>query len=151
MNIGKIFETEFKNSVPSWCYYYRLRDGTAAYGGNTNMRFQAKNICDCIVIGQAFTYFIELKNTNQKSLPLSNIKENQLKGLYEINHSKIKSYIIICFRKYEKCFALPVDKVYQVAMTDKKSISMQYCIDNGISIAMSKVRVRYKYDLDFLR
>ena len=78
MNIGKIFETEFKNSIPSWCYYYRLRDGTAAYGGNANMRFQAKNICDCIVIGQAFTYFIELKNTNQKSLSLSNIKENQL-------------------------------------------------------------------------
>ena len=148
MNNGKIFEEEIKKSMPSWCYYYRLKDGTAAYGGNNKVRFQAKNICDCIVVGQDFTYFLELKSTNQKSLPLINIKDNQLKGLTAIKHPKIKSYFIICFRKYEKCFSLSANKVLEAATSGEKSISMQFCYENGTEIDMLKIKVRYKYNLD---
>ena len=34
MNSGKIFEKNFKASIPSGVFYYRLRDSTASfYGG----------------------------------------------------------------------------------------------------------------------
>lgn len=147
MNNGKIFEEEFKNSIPSWCWYYRLKDGTAAYGGNDKVRFQAKNICDCFVVGLDFTYLLELKSTNLKSLPFSNIKENQLKGLSEIRHPKIKTYFVICFRNYQKCFFIEANKVKSLADEGKKSISMKFCEENGIEIDMQIVKVRYKYDL----
>ena len=33
MNEGKKFEQDFRNSMPEDVFYYRLRDGTAAWSG----------------------------------------------------------------------------------------------------------------------
>lgn len=151
MNIGKIFESEFKNSIPKEHFYYRFIDGTGAYGGNEKIRFQAKNICDCMVMSRENLYLLELKNTMGTSLPFSNIKYNQLEGLSEINHPKIKAMFIICFRNKEKCYGIEAKKLKQyIENTDRKSIPLEWLEKEGINIKMEKKRVRYKYNLNVL-
>jgi len=83
MNNGKRFELEIKNSIPSSVYYYRFRDGTANFSGdkNQNVRFQATNMCDCLLYDSKHLYFLELKTHKGKSLPLSAIRENQIEQL----------------------------------------------------------------------
>lgn len=151
MNIGKLFETEFKNSIPENCFYYRFNDGTSSFGGNDKVRFQAKNICDCMVMSsKGILYLLELKNTLGSSLPFSNIKANQINGLAEINHKFIKTYFVICFRTKEKCYMVEAQKIKDfIDNTDRKSIPLSWCDNNGIEIVMEKKRTRYKYKLDF--
>lgn len=153
-NIGKIFEEEFKNSVSKEHWYYRFKDGTAAYNKdieNKKIRFQAKNICDCQVMANDKLFLLELKNTKGYSLPLSNIKSNQVEGLSGINHKNIEAYFIICFRDKEKCYAVQAMKIKEFIESEKrKSIPVDWCKGNGIEIPMIKKKVRYKYDLDIL-
>lgn len=149
MNIGKVFEQEFKSSVPNGYWYYRLRDGTAAYGGNEKTRFQATNICDCMVMTNKKLFLIELKNTNGVSLPIGNIKKNQLSGLSVINHSNIEQYFIVCFREKKLCFGIKAQHLNDfIENTERKSIPLQYFLNFGIEIKMTKKKVNYKYDLE---
>lgn len=153
-NIGKVFEEEFKDSVNNEHWYYRFKDGTAAYSKditNKNIRFQSKNICDCQVMARDELFLIELKNTNGASLPFSNIKANQVEGLSSISHKKIKAYFIICFREKEKCYAVEANKVKEfIDRALSKSIPQVWFIANGIEIPMVKKKVRYKYNLEVL-
>ena len=49
MNTGKQFEADFKASVPSDAWCYRLKDSAATYyGGNENLSFSIDNICDSL-------------------------------------------------------------------------------------------------------
>lgn len=147
-NNGKRFENEFKKSVPLEFWYYRFRDGTASYNRGENTRFQANNICDCQVMAYDKLYLFELKNTQGTSLPIGNIKNNQIEGLSEITHPKIKAYFIICFREKERCFGVEAKKVKEfIEEGTRKSIPLQWCIDNGIEIEMIKKKINYKYNL----
>ena len=48
-NSGKVFEENFRLSIPSNVYYYRFRDTASTYyGGNNFLRFSNTNIADCL-------------------------------------------------------------------------------------------------------
>ncbi|MBU3102964.1 Holliday junction resolvase RecU [Clostridium gasigenes] len=153
-NIGKVFEEEFKSSINNEHWYYRFNDGTSAYNkdiANKNIRFQAKNICDCQVMARDKLFLLELKNTKGASLPFTNIKANQVEGLSNINHNKIKAYFIVCFRDKEKCYAVEAKLVkYFIDKATSRSIPQAWFKSNCIEIPMIKKRVRYKYDLELL-
>lgn len=149
MGIGKIFEKEFKESVPNHCFYLRLKDGTAAYDKSSKVRFQTHNICDCIVFGQEYSYFIELKNCNLASLPFGNIRETQLEEMSAIDHPKIKAYFMVCFREKERCFIVEAQKIKEFIETaTRKSIPIKWFIENGIEIKMTRKIKRYRYELE---
>lgn len=153
-NIGKVFEEEIKQSINNEYWYYRFKDGTAAYNkdiNNKSIRFQAKNICDCQVMVRDKLFLLELKNTKGASLPFKNIKSNQLDGLSGIRHNNIKTYFIICFREKEECYAVEAKKLKGFIENSKsKSISLIWCKSNAIQIPMLKKKVRYKYNLEGL-
>lgn len=153
-NAGKIFEEEFKDSVNKEHFYYRFKDGTAAYNKditNKSIRFQSTNICDCQVMAKDKLFLIELKNTKGASLPFSNIKANQVEGLSSICHNRIKAYFIVCFREKEKCYAVEAKKVKEfIDKATSRSIPQIWFKANGIEIPMVKKKVRYKYDLEVL-
>lgn len=153
-NIGKVFEDEFKSSVNNEHWYYRFKDGTAAYNRdieNKSIRFQPKNICDCQVMAKDKLFLIELKNTNGASLPFANLKANQVDGLSSITHEKIKPYFVVCFREREKCYAVEARKIKEyIDGAFNKSIPIIWFITNGLEIPMIKKKVRYKYDLEVL-
>lgn len=147
-NIGKVLEAEFKASIPTTYFYYRLRDSAGAWSGGENTRFTPTNICDCIVYGKGILTLIELKNTYNASLPLNNIKPSQLKGLSEINTEGVQAYFFICFRAKERSFLVDAKKVKAFEETGaRKSIPLKWCEDEGIEIKMTKKKVKYKYDL----
>ena len=79
MTSGKRFEKNVKDSIPEEYFYYRFKDGTSSWGGNDQVRFQARNICDSMLYNGYNLYLLELKSHKGKSLPLSCIRENQEK------------------------------------------------------------------------
>lgn len=151
-NKGKIFEQNFKKSVPSSIFYYRFRDGTGNFNGqkNENVRFQQKNMCDCMLFDGNNLYLLELKNHKGSSLPFSCIRENQLKELSMAQYySNVISGIIINFEDNEKCYFMFINQITDFIRTsDRKSIPIKYCQENGILIEMEKLKTNYKYNIN---
>ncbi|MGL5244215.1 MAG: Holliday junction resolvase RecU [Sarcina sp.] len=150
-NPGKLFEIDFKMSVPSWCWPYRLKDGTANFQGskNENVRFQAHNICDFIVMGKNYLYLLELKSTAGNSIPFGNFRQSQVKEMDKINKEKVKAYFVINYRKSNKTYALDAHVVKDyIDNANRKSIPIDFAKNHGIEINSSIKRVRYEYDLE---
>ena len=71
MNTGKQFEADFKASVPSDAWCYRLKDrATTYYGGNESLSFSIDNICDFLVYRYPMNHLFELKTIETPSIPL---------------------------------------------------------------------------------
>jgi recombination protein U len=156
-NLGKIFEENWKKSVPTNVFYYRFRDsGSSFYGGNQQLRFSASNIADCL-IQDPFSglHLIELKNHKGKSIPLSCIignktKEKQMKDLFEANkYSAVYSHIIVFFSDVERCFELDIDSFMEfVDKGERKSIPIEYFERKGWEIEVEKLRTNYRFNIE---
>lgn len=74
MNTGKQFEADFKASIPSDAWCYRLKDSAATYyGGNENLSFSIDNICDFLVYRYPMNHLFELKTIETPSIPLEKV------------------------------------------------------------------------------
>lgn len=156
-NLGKKFEENFKQSVPSEIFFYRFRDsGSSYYGGNANLRFSASNIADCM-LNDPFTglHLIELKHHKGKSIPLSCIignktKERQINDLYKANqYCNTYSSLIVFFSDVERCFQLSINDFIEFAKNEtRKSIPIEYFEENGIEIKVHKLKTNYRFDLN---
>lgn len=151
-NEGKRFEEDFKKSIPEWCWCNRYKDGTANFGGtkNENVRFQAHNICDFEVLAEDKLFLLELKSYNGVSIPLSGIRKNQLEGLIKAGEFKnIRPYFLFNFRPLQKVYAVKVQILQEfIEKTERKSIPVKWCIENGIELECIKKKVRFKYNLE---
>ena len=68
-NMGKVFEKEFKESVPADCFLERYKDDTSGFYG-------VSNPADFRLFRFPTLILIELKSHKGKSFPLSKIKSN---------------------------------------------------------------------------
>lgn len=154
MNSGKRFENNFRLSVPDDVFYYRFKDGTSSWDKGTITRFQHKNICDSMLFYKNKIYFIECKSTKGKSLPLSRIRDNQIKELSEANKYKgIIAGILIEFSDIREYFFIEISQLlnYTFDFPHKKSIPVQYLRDNAYSINHELKRVNVRLDIkDFV-
>jgi len=151
MNEGKKFEEDFKKSVPTEWFYYRFRDGTASFnkGESSNIRFQAKNICDCLIYTGKELNLIELKSHKGKSLPLACIRENQLNGLLDAQEKRCLCYLIVNFRDTEETYLMRITDIKLfIDSTSRKSIPLDYFRKHGIRIKQTKKIIRYRYKLE---
>lgn len=150
MNYGKRFENNFKSSIPSSVYLYRLKDGSSSWGGNEKVRFQPKNVCDFIMYSYPFLFMLELKSTKIKSLPLSNIKENQIKGLNgAVKYNGIISGLLIEFREPEKVYFLDINTLINfLNRSQRKSIPISFLEKEGIEIETMKKKINYKFNVE---
>ena len=140
---GKLFETDFKKSIGSHVFIQRLKDDTAGFKG-------VANICDYILYQYPNIYLLELKSLKGKSLPFSRIRDAQLKGLAKSDEIRgVIGGFIINFRDYEETYFISVvDMLHYIENSSRKSISLDYCRENGTKIGQHKIRTRYKYDVD---
>ena len=146
MNNGKRFEQDFKKSVPKSVYYYRFRDGTSAWGNQDNTRFQATNLCDCLLYARGQLHLLELKSYKGKSLPFSGIRKNQIDGLLNASQFGINAGFVI--KLDGEAYYIDVESVDQFIKTsERKSIPLQFLQDNGIYIPRVKLKVNYRYDI----
>ena len=145
MNNGKRFEENFRKSVPKDVFYYRFKDGTASWDG-ANTRFQHYNICDCMIFTGRL-YLLELKSTQGKSLPITRIRQSQLRELTStLIYENIVAGLVINFSDTEDTFFLHIEKLVNfIDRDERKSIPLVYLEEHGVRIENKKLKVNYKY------
>lgn len=141
-NVGKIFEKEFKDSVPDDCYLERYKDDTSGFYGVSNPG-------DFRLYKYPVLLILELKSHKGKSLPLSKIRENQLRGMLKaVTYYGVYGGYLINFRDLEETYFLSAGYVLHFFQCgERKSIPVTYCRDYGIRIPQKKKRTLYTYDL----
>lgn len=154
-NSGKVFEENFRLSIPSNVYYYRFRDTASTYyGGNNFLRFSNTNIADCLLFNGQKLLLCELKAHKGSSIPLDCIigkksKQKQIDDLYNASKfENIECYLIAFFEDKELCYALPIKYFINfIENNDRKSIPIDYFEQNAINIEVIKLRTNYRYNL----
>lgn len=75
MNSGKVFETNFKKSIPNYVLYHRLNDSTGTFSGGSNLRFSPKQPCDAFLWnGRTNTFYaLELKTSKSGSFSYEDV------------------------------------------------------------------------------
>jgi recombination protein U len=146
---GKIFENDFKKSIPEDVFYLRLKD-SGGFGNSEATRFSSFNIADCIVYDGNNLFILELKSHQGKSLPLSCIREKQIEGLFSAgNFLNIVSGIIVNFRDVEQTYFLNVEGLIKfMGTSERKSIPLDYFREHGVIIHQVKKKVHYTYLLN---
>lgn len=156
-NLGKQFEQAFRKSIPisDKIYYYRLKDtATSYYGGNDNLRFSQNNIADSIMFYNgnflSYLFILEFKSHKGKSLPLTCIRDNQLKEMTEASKKiGVRPMLVVFFSDVEKCYALDIEDVnIFIKLCDRKSIPIEYFENNAKEIEVIKLRTNYKYNIE---
>lgn len=157
-NSGKVFEDNFKASIPENIFYYRFRDSASTYyGGNNFLRFSITNIADCMLFNGNKLILCELKAHKGSSIPLDCIigkksKLQQIEDLYSASKfDNILCYLIVFFEDKEICYALPIDKFKDFIQDyNRKSVPISYFEEYAIKIETTKIRTNYRYNLDFM-
>lgn len=112
-NKGKVFEDEFKTSVPKDVYLYRLTDSASGFSGGTITRFAVKNPFDFLMFSKGVLMPLELKTTNKKQMSFDTkprktkssnmIKWHQIEGLLNANkYGKVRSGFLLQFNNVDK-------------------------------------------------
>lgn len=151
-NEGKKFELDLKSSIPDTCWLYRLRDNASSFANGTNTRFTSSNICDYIMFDDITKtlFLIECKSTKGTSIPLSMIRDNQIKGLKEAGNHMLVSGFLINFRneKNDTYFISISNFSDMINSVKKKSFNMKDLENFGaIKIESAKKRTRYTYNI----
>lgn len=160
-SVGKVFEDNWKASVPDNVLYYRPPDSAQSFGGSSNLRFSSKSPCDCFLYDGRFLYMLELKTVGTKSISFERDKNDHgVIHIHQIDNlerfSQFKNVIagfILDFRLSEKTYFVHINDFMQmINKIDKKSFNESDL--NGlcypIEIKKRKLRVNWRYDIDNL-
>lgn len=155
MNEGKLFEQDFKKSVPPDVYYYRIKDSASSWGGGDQVRFTPKNEFDLIMYKHPHLYTLELKSTSGTSISFdgtsSMIHQHQIKELTKssIIYGIISGFIFN-FRTSGNTYFMNINDFNNfVSSTTKKSINEKdISSHNGVLIESILLRKRKRYSLD---
>lgn len=155
-NLGKQFEQDFRKSIPisDNIYYYRLKDSNNNWNRSENIRFAQNNIADAIMFynGSMFSYLfiLEFKSHKGKSLPLTCIRDNQLREMTEASKKiGVRPMLVVFFSDVEKCYALDIEDVNNfIKSCDRKSIPIEYFENNAKEIVTFKLRTNYRYNIE---
>lgn len=155
INSGKRFEANFKASVPEGHFYYRFRDGTANFSGNKNenVRFQQKNMCDCMIYNRETKelFFLELKSHKGKSIPFNCIRDNQIEQLEKVEDYGINGGFVFFYQDLEETYYVRSHLLsWYLKESDRKSIPIDWCRENCYKIPAKKLKTNYRYDLSGL-
>lgn len=158
-NVGKIFEQNWKKSIPDDVFYYRPPDSAQSFGTNQNLRFSAKSPCDCFMFTGDFLYTLELKSVGTKSISFEReksdkgiIHKHQIDNLQKFStYKNVVSGFIFDFRLSDKTYFCTIsDFISMISNLDKKSFNesdlFEWC--RPIEIQKQKLKVNYKYNIE---
>ena len=157
-NIGKVFEQNWRKSVPDNIFYYRPPDSAQSFGTNTNLRFSAKSPCDCFMFNGKVLYTLELKSVGTKSISFERektdtgvIHKHQIDNLLKFStYENVISGFLFDFRLSDITYFCMVEEfVSMINNLDKKSFNekdlLEWC--NPIKIEKRKLKVNYRYNV----
>lgn len=144
-NAGKIFEFQVMNSIPNYMFKLRLKDTVMQFKNDTNP-------CDMIVFYDGRFYMLELKSTQNTSLPFANIHYHQFKDLELAAKVKgVHAGFLIEMRNYNETYYLPIDKALDyVENSGRKSFAISFLRENGIKVEQTLKRTRYSFNMEKL-
>lgn len=153
---GKRFEQDIKKSIPPEFFVERYKDDTAGFKG-------VANPADFRLYNYPYTFLWELKSHKGKSIPLSKIRNSQLKEMrkaepywgvfcgFLLNYRDLEETYYIAFRDLvNKYYILNDEGEYEPKPDGRKSIPVEWCREYGVRIPQTIKRVRYTYGLDKL-
>lgn len=164
MNTGKVFEQNFKQSVPRGYYYLRLKDPAVGFTGGTSS-FAVSNPFDCLIYTGKFLHCLELKSKNGSitywredfetdgKKHTFEIKKHQILGLQKAAaYDHVLAGIIINFRHKDETWYAPIENFLQyTAGLAKKSLNTDDMPKMGcIQVGVRKLKVNERYDIEAL-
>lgn len=166
-NSGKIFEQQFKISVPDYCLLHRLNDSPQAFKQSGLTRFTPTNPCDFFLFDPIarILYCLELKSTKNKFMTFEDIDsveeqnkmihKHQIKSL--ISFAKVENVVsgfLLNFRDEahgtERTYFQDAVSFRRMCLSiNKLSFNEMDLILNGaIKIEGKKKRVNYVWDIN---
>ena len=160
MNVGKIFENDWKNSIDKkLIYYFRLKDSPSSFGANNNnVRFTLNNPYDSFLFYNCHLFPMELKSTKDTSFSFQRTKQDkgkkiklhQIEGLLEASkYQNIIAGFVFNFRKETDnvCYWLDINNfILFMNSTTKGSINEKDIQEfGGIVVSNEKKKVHYRY------
>jgi penicillin-binding protein-related factor A (putative recombinase) len=152
-NEGKVFEDDFKASIPDDVYYVRQHDSSIGFDiENSPQRFALKSKYDAILCKNGFMFCLELKSTKEKRLSFKGsnpeIQPKQVENLLIARRKGgAEAGLIFNFRTEEETYYVRIEDF--VAFTEsitKKSVNIKDVRSFGIPLGMRKLKVHYRYD-----
>ncbi len=153
-NPGKVFEGDFKDSVPKEAHCLKLNDAAAGFlpkGSNKRIRFSLPSPYDYAVCYKGRFFAFELKSTDKKSLSYGerkncSVRKKQVEELCKSERAGAIAGLVINFRAEEKTYFVPAG-VFQKYMegSSKASINEQEVESLGILIPQELKKVHYRY------
>ena len=165
-NSGKVFEDDFRKSVPDYCFLHRLKDTAQSYNNSSNTRFAWDNPCDFFIFDSKthIFYAFELKSTKYKSISMQidendktskMIKYHQIKSLTDMSkYNGIVAGFIFNFRdegnNMERTYFQNIIQFNNMCeQINKQSFNeMDLLLNGAIRINGVKKRVHYTWDLN---
>lgn len=80
-------------------------------GNITLAFFEKKSTVDYIGLAQGIPLCFDAKETKQKSLPMQNIHEHQIKFMEDFEKQKGYSFLLVCFSALGEYYIFPFDKL----------------------------------------
>ncbi len=160
-SVGKIFEENWKKSVPKNYFYYRPPDQAQSFGKMDKLRFSAKSPCDCFIFDGDYFYALELKTVGTKSMSFERTKDDtgivhkhQIEFLTKTSlYKNAICGFILDFRISEKTYFVNIsDFNHMIDNLDKKSFNekdlSRWC--TPIETDKKKLKVNWKYNIEKL-
>jgi recombination protein U len=146
--VGKRFEQDFMNSVPTGFYYYRLRDA-AGWRVGTDTRFSVSNDYDLFMFALGWLFAMELKTVKGKSIPFSALNPRQEAGLMKAAaHEGVQAGVLVYVRGSDEIFWVPIwEWVNAKARLERKSLGLSELRSIGTQVAFWRPRTRIKINV----
>lgn len=164
-NSGKIFEDDFRKSVPDYCFLHRLKDAAQSYNKSENTKFAWENPCDFFIFDSNthILYALELKSTKYKSMTIQAdktdkskmIKLHQIESLTNMSkYDGVMAGFVFNFRDEKNnmertYFQNIIDFNNMYEKINKQSLNeMDLLLNGAVKINGTKKRVHYTWDLN---
>lgn len=158
-SVGKVFEENWKKSVPENIWIYRPPDAAQSFNKSSNLRFSQKSPCDYMMYNGYNLFCLELKTVSGKSISFERTKKDKGEIHYHqieylkrcIQYSNIISGLIIDFRGTDNTWFLHI-KEWDMLINSitKKSFNESDLLSysHPLLISKKKLQVNYRYDVD---
>lgn len=158
-SVGKVFEENWKKSVPGNIWIYRPPDAAQSFNQSSNLRFSSKSPCDYMMFDGNHFFCLELKSVAGKSISFERDKKDkgvihyhQIEYLKScLNFKNVIPGLIIDFRGADNTWFLHIKEWDGLINSiSKKSFSESDLIfySHPILISKKKLKVNYRYDVD---
>lgn len=154
MNAGKVFEADFKASIPKDTYYLRLHDSASGFQRENNgpVRFALRSPYDAVLCRGGKMYAIELKTHRGTSVSFSGgtpaIKDWQITELEKAEAAGAEAGIVINFREKGHTVYIRASVFrHYMETAGRKSINVTDALKIGTEIQGHLLRTHYRYDL----